>query len=96
MSQSRVTDEIMQRGLELGLRPDRIEFLMKVADVPNFEKIDPNRPDGYEIFKPDPEGVYYIKASLNGKWFVKPLDKDEEKSKAMVKKRLIEFGFSER
>lgn len=93
MSESRVTDAIMQRGLELGLTPDRIEFLMKVADVPNFDKIDEKRPDSYELFKPDPEGVYYLKASLKGKWIVKPLDSDEQKSKEMLNKRLKEIGF---
>jgi hypothetical protein len=92
MSQSRVTDAIMARGLELGLTPDRIEFLMKVADVPNFNKIDPNRKDGYEIFKPDPDGVFYLKASVSGKWIVKPLHTDEAKSKAMLPNKLKEVG----
>lgn len=92
MSGSRVTPEIMMRGLELGLTPDRIEFLMKVADIPNYSKIDTSRPDGYEMVKPDPDGVYYLKATVSGKWIVKPLSSDEAESKKMLSKLLKSIG----
>lgn len=92
MSKSHVTDAILARGLELGLTPDRIEFLMKVAEVPNFNKIDTNRPDSFEMIQPDPDGVYYMKASVSGKWIVKPLVNDEAKAKELMKKKLKELG----
>jgi hypothetical protein len=91
MSKSNVTEAIMLRGLELGLTPDRIEFLMKVADVPNFNKIDSSRPDSAEIIKPDPDGIYYLKASVSGRWIVKPLHSEEAKAKAMMTKKLKEI-----
>lgn len=92
MSKSKVTDAIMARGLELGLTPDRIEFLMKVADVPNFNKIDPSRPDSVEMIKPDPDGIYYMKASVSGKWIVKPLHIEESKAKEIMTKKLKAMG----
>jgi hypothetical protein len=92
MSKSHVTDAILARGLELGLTPDRIEFLMKVAEVPNFNKIDTNRKDSFEMIKPDPDGVYYLKTSVSGKWMVKPLDIDESKAKLLMAKKLKELG----
>lgn len=95
MSTSRVTEAILLRGLELGLTPDRIEFLMKVADVPNFNKIDTNRPDSIQMFKPDPDGVFYMKASVSGKWIVKPLHSDEEKAKAIMAKKIKELGIKQ-
>lgn len=90
---SRVTPEILQKGLMFGLKPERIEWLMSIADLPNYDAIDPNRPDSYELIKPDENGVYYVKASVAGKWIVKPLDKDEERSKTLAKKKLKELGF---
>ena len=92
MSKATVTEAIMKRGLELGLKPDRIEFLMKVAEVPNFNKIDTNRKDSFQMMKPDPDGIYYLKASVSGKWIVKPLDIDESKAKLLMAKKLKELG----
>ena len=92
MSGSRVTPEILRRGLLFGLTPERIEFLMKIADVPSYDKIDINRPDSYEFIKPDPEGVWYLKASIKGKWIVKPLSNEEEKAKQLGRKKLKELG----
>lgn len=92
MSKSNVTEAIMARGLELGLTPDRIEFLMKVAEVPNFNKIDTNRPDSVQMIKPDPDGIFYMKASVAGKWIVKPLHSDETKAKAILAKKIKELG----
>lgn len=91
MNKANVTEAIMLRGIELGLTPDRIEFLMKVADVPNFSKIDARRPDSVEMFKPDPDGIYYMKVSLAGKWIVQTLDADESKAKVMMSKKLKEM-----
>jgi hypothetical protein len=95
MSKSNVTEAIMLRGLELGLTPDRIEFLMKVADVPNFNKIDTNRPDSIQMIKPDPDGVFYMKLSVAGRWIVKPLHNDEVKAKAIMAKKLKELNINQ-
>lgn len=93
---SRVTPEILAKGLSYGLKPERIEWLMSIADIPNYGLIDANRPNSYSLIKPDPDGVFYLKASISGKWIVKPLDIDEKKSNSMLKKKLIEIGFTEK
>jgi hypothetical protein len=90
---SRVTPEILAKGLSYGLTPDRIEFLMQIADLPNYDLVEEGRPDSYTLIKPDPDGLYYVKASVGGKWVVKPLDSDETKSKSMLKKKLKELGY---
>jgi hypothetical protein len=91
---SNVTPQIMERGLLLGLKPDRIKFLMKISELPNYDAVVPNRPDSYTLFKPDENGVFYLKASISGRWVVKPLDRDEKVSKSMVPKRLKELGYN--
>lgn len=91
---SRVTPAILQKGLMFGLKPERIEWLMSIADLPNYDAVDPNRKDSYTIIHPDPDGIFYLKASISGKWIVKPLDIDEKKSKSMAKEKLKEMGYS--
>jgi hypothetical protein len=91
---SEVTPEIMERGLLFGLKPDRIKFLMKINELPNYDLIDSSRPDSYTLIKPDPHGVHYLKVSVSGKWIVKPLDMDEMKSQKMAKKKLKELGYN--
>ncbi len=84
----------MERGLLFGLKPDRIEFLMKIDELPNYDLIDAKRKDSYTLIKPDPNGVHYLKVSVSGKWIVKPLDMDEAKSKIMAKKKLKDLGYN--
>jgi hypothetical protein len=91
---SRVTPAIMQKGLMFGLKPERIEWLMSIADLPNYDAIDPDRKDSYTLIKPDPDGVFYLKVSISGKWVVKPLDMDEKTSRARVKAKLKELGYA--
>jgi len=92
-----VTKEQVDRASNLGMNKEAIERLLKAGtdhDVNNEpERLEHVEEDRY-IIKPDPRGVYYFKATVNGKIVIKPLSDDFKKSKVLRDKYLQEYKLS--
>ena len=103
-----VTDEQMERAKALGINPDGLSRLLRAGTDYEFDdsgkRIEPERSmrdpnviferENHHMIKPDPQGIFYMKVTINGKTIVKPLDKDEVKSRKMRDKHLKDLKYT--